>query len=398
MNILFVSLLKFKSLEERNIYTDLLREFVRNGHRVDVISPTERKYGEKTQILTDGKNNRILYLRIGNIQQCNIIEKGITTISLEHQLIRGVKKYFYDVKYDLVLYTTPPITFGKVVEYIKKRDGARSYLLLKDIFPQNAVDLSMMSKKSLIYKYFRKKEIALYKGADVIGCMSEANVNYILRNNNFLSGDKVCVCPNAIEPQDMELYDKANLRKKYNLPENARVFMYGGNLGKPQDVDFIIRLLKYNSDKTDRFFLICGGGTDAWKLEEYITKEQPQNIRYVPYLPKAEYDEMLKACDVGMIVLDHRFTIPNFPSRLLSYLDYAMPVVAFTDVNTDIGNIVVENGFGWWAESNGEEICSSVLDKICAIPESELLTMGSVARKYLEEKYSVKNVMKDMKV
>lgn len=392
MNILFISLLRFKTLEERNIYTDLLREFAKKGHHVDVISPTERKYGEATQIMQDKDGNRILSLRIGNIQKCNIIEKGLTTISLESKLIRGVKKYFSDTKYDLILYTTPPITFGKVVAYVKKRDGARTYLLLKDIFPQNAVDLGMMLPKSFVYKYFRKKEVALYKGADAIGCMSEANVDYVLKHNEFLSKEKVCVCPNSIEPRRTEQYNKMDEKAKQNLPKDSLVFVYGGNLGKPQDVDFIIRVLKLNANKTDRFFLICGGGTDAWKLEEYITSDKPENVRYIPYLPKAEYDEMLKSCDIGMIVLDHRFTIPNFPSRLLSYLDYAMPVVAFTDVNTDIGSIVADNGFGWWAESRSEKECTVVLDEICAMDVADIVNKGNVAREYLENNYSVENV------
>ena len=42
MNLLFLTLLDFNSLDESNIYTDLLREFVKGGHRVYAISPVER--------------------------------------------------------------------------------------------------------------------------------------------------------------------------------------------------------------------------------------------------------------------------------------------------------------------------------------------------------------------
>lgn len=105
-------------------------------------------------------------LKIGNTQKTNIIEKGISTVSIEPQFIAGIKRYFSNVKFDLVIYSTPPITFCNAIEFVKKRDGAKTYLLLKDIFPQNAVDIEMISKtgvKGIIYKIFRNKEKKLYR-------------------------------------------------------------------------------------------------------------------------------------------------------------------------------------------------------------------------------------------
>lgn len=160
MNVLFLTLLDFNSIDEHNIYTDLLREFVKHGHEVYVISPVERRKKQKTKLLR-GEKATILKLRIGNTQKTNIIEKGISTINIESEFIRGIKRCFSNVKFDLILYTTPPITLCKAIEFIKKRDNAQTYLMLKDIFPQNAVDIGMLSKtgwKGILYRYFRNKE------------------------------------------------------------------------------------------------------------------------------------------------------------------------------------------------------------------------------------------------
>ena len=159
MNVLFLTLLDFDSLDERNIYADLLREFAKHGHNLFVISPVERRKNQATKLLKTDKAT-ILKLKIGNTQKTNIIEKGISTISIEPKFTAGIKKYFSDIKFDLVIYSTPPITFCNAIEFVKRRDGAKTYLLLKDIFPQNAVDLGMMSKngvKGLIYKFFRHR-------------------------------------------------------------------------------------------------------------------------------------------------------------------------------------------------------------------------------------------------
>ena len=128
MNVLFLTLVSFSSLQERNIYSDLLREFVKNGHQVYVISPVEKRQGKATHIIRE-KNVTILRLKIGNIQKTNIIEKGISTVMLEPTFKKAIRKYFVDVKFDLVLYSTPPITLVGAIEYVKRRDGAKTYLL-----------------------------------------------------------------------------------------------------------------------------------------------------------------------------------------------------------------------------------------------------------------------------
>lgn len=230
-------------------------------------------------------------------------------------------------------------------------------LLLKDIFPQNAVDLGMINKqgiKGFIYKYFRRKEKELYKISDYIGCMSQANVNYVIKHNPEVDSSVVEICPNCVEVIDKSVaWDKRiSIRQKYAIPLNKKVFIYGGNLGKPQGISFLIECLKSQEKNEEAFFLIVGSGTEYSKLEKYISECNPINVKLMQRLPKEDYDTMVGACDVGMIFLDHRFTIPNFPSRLLSYMQAKIPVLACTDPNTDIGRIIEEAGFGCWCKSN----------------------------------------------
>lgn len=389
MNVLFLTLLDFDSLDERNIYTDLLREFAKHGHNLFVISPVERRKNQATKLLKTDKAT-ILRLRIGNTQKTNIIEKGVSTLSIEPLFIAGIKKYFSDVKFDLIIYSTPPITFCNAIEFVKKRDGAKTYLLLKDIFPQNAVDLGMMSKsgiKGLIYKVFRNKEKKLYRISDYIGCMSQANVDYVLKHNLGINPEKVEICPNSVEVIDMSVDEETRreIRNKYSIPLDKKVFVYGGNLGKPQGIDFMIECLKSQAKNADVYFLIVGDGTEFGKIEAYVNKDRPSNVRLMKRLPKEDYDKMVGACDVGMIFLDHRFTIPNFPSRLLSYMQAKIPVLAVTDPNTDIGKVIVDGGFGWWCESNDVDAFAKSIN-ICLHDERN--SIQEKEYQYIMEKYS----------
>ena len=396
MNILFLTLVDIRNAAQRDLYSDLMRQFASQGHEVYIASPAERRHGIATQMLPDNTEGvsshiHILKVKTGNIQKTNIIEKGISTVMLEWQMRAAIGKYLRAVKFDLVIYSTPPITLCAPIAYIKKRDKAQTYLLLKDIFPQNAVDMGMMPKtglKGLLYKNFRNKEKKLYALSDRIGCMSQANVDYVLKHNPEVDPATVEVCPNSIDVRDMSVSAevRAQLREKYGIPQDKKVFVYGGNLGRPQGIPFLIRCLEAQKENPDAYFFIVGNGTEYKKLENWFAAAKPQNAQLHQRLPKEDYERLVAACDVGLIFLDHRFTIPNFPSRLLSYMQAKLPVLACTDPNTDIGKVCVEGGFGWWCESNDTAAFDRQLQKAMA---ADLPQMGETAYAYLNENYTV---------
>lgn len=388
MKILFLTLVKIKTLNERGIYTDLLRKFRDEGHEVFVVSPTERR-DKKATHLTKEDRTSILNVRTFNLQKTNIIEKGIGTLAVEYQYLNAIKQYFAIIKFDLILYSTPPITFSKVIDYVKKRDEAYSYLLLKDIFPQNAVDMKMIKKNSFLHQMFLKKEKKLYQLSDTIGCMSDANKEYLLKHNPSINPEKVEVNPNSIEPfmilQSNE--EKRVIKLKYNLPLNKKVFVYGGNLGKPQGIDFLLETIKFNKN-SDVFFLVVGSGTEYDRVDKWFAEMQPKNALLLAGLQKQEYDLLLNACDVGMIFLHAAFTIPNFPSRLLSYLEMKIPIIAATDANTDIGLVIEKNKCGYWVVSGDIDGMQNAVENICSDDEN-YIKMKENAWGLLQREYKV---------
>lgn len=391
MNILFLSLIDFETIEEKGIYTDLLREFAHNNHNLYIVSPVERRKGKDTYI-TQKDNVSILKPLIGNTQKTNIFEKGISTITLEGKVLRAIKKYYSDIKFDLILYATPPITFEKIIKYIKRRDNAKTYLMLKDIFPQNSVDIEMLTKtglKGIVYKFFRNKEKKLYDISDYIGCMSQANIDYVLKKNTSINKDKVGMCPNCIEVLDTYISDdeKISLRKKYGLPVDKKVFVYGGNLGKPQGIQFMIECIKEQADNKDIFFFIVGSGTEFDEINKYITESEQNNVFLLKQLPREDYDKLIHCCDIGLIFLDYRFTIPNFPSRLLAYMQAKLPVLAVTDVSTDIGKVIVQGEFGWWCPSNNIEEWNRVIKVITNYDDIDIMKENSF--NYLINEFNV---------
>ncbi|MES2517794.1 MAG: glycosyltransferase family 4 protein [Bacteroidota bacterium] len=370
MKVLFLTIVKIDNIEERGIYNDLLRKFRDEGHEVFIVTSLERREQKATSLIK-ANGVSILQVKTLNLQKVNIVEKGIGTLLIEYQYLQAIKNYLPEETFNVILYSTPPITFSSVIKFIKNRDNAYSYLLLKDIFPQNAIDMKMIGKGGLIHRFFLKKERELYRISDVIGCMSEANRNYILKYNPTIPSSKVEVNPNSITPIDIEYLPQElqSVREKYGVPLDKKVFVYGGNLGKPQGIDFLLETIE-NCEEKKAFFLIIGSGTEYDRIHKWFQQRNPQNALLLAGLPKNDYDVLLKACDIGMIFLHKDFTIPNFPSRLLSYLEMRMPVIAATDINSDIGSVIEEAKCGYWVETGNLKQIELIISQLCVQGEN----------------------------
>lgn len=397
MKVLFLSMLSSMcDIETRGIYTDLMRKFRDEGHAVYIMYPNERRLGKSTEITIKG-GVHYLGVRTLNVTKTSIVEKGVGQLLLESQFIRAFKKYYQNEKFDIILYSTPPITFNGVVEYVNRLSGCRAmtYLLLKDIFPQNAVDMGILSKsgiRGMLYKMFRRREKQLYRLSDYIGCMSPANVQYVLKHNPDLVGvGKVEIAPNSIELISDYSLDKCKssyILAKYGLPSDKPLLIYGGNLGIPQGVPFIIDCLNANADREDCHFVVVGSGTKYSCLTNWYSKCNPKSVTVMDGLSKIDYDLLVRACHVGLVFLDYRFSIPNFPSRLLSYLECKMPIIACTDPNCDLGTIAEENGFGFYVPSNSVASFTAAVDRVL---ESDIRKMGEAGYDFLKSNYLVEH-------
>ena len=143
--------------------------------------------------------------------------------------------------------------------------------------------------------------------------------------------------------------------------------------------------LKNNLDNDSAFFIICGSGSEYYLIENFVNGYSPENVLLVNGLEKDKYDKLVSCCDVGLVVLDYRFTIPNFPSRILSYMENEIPVLVCSDECTDIGMIAAENGFGVYCSSNNTD---EFLKAIEQFNFADLVAMGKKGRDYLVNNYT----------
>jgi hypothetical protein len=333
--------------ENTNMYTDLTQEFLRNGHDVYVAAPSNKV----TKICTEGG---ISVLRVRSLPLFNTstFKKGIANVLLPMQYKRAIRKFLSTICFDLVVIPTPPITFVGVGRFLKNSCNAKIYLILRDIFPQNAKDLGMI-KNNFIFSYFRHQEKKMYELADHIGCMSNKNIDFVYSNNPEIDYNKLHLLPNWISVTD-SVNSGVDFRSKFNL-KNKFLAVFGGNFGIPQKIEFLINVADRIRDYSDIIFLLVGSGTEKGKIENLIYEKKLDNVIIINSLPREEYMSLLNECNIGLVNLSDKFTIPNIPSRTLSYWSRKLPVLAAVDKNTDFGEILDKCKGGLWSVTGDTE-------------------------------------------
>ncbi|MDF2540690.1 MAG: glycosyl transferase group 1 [Herbinix sp.] len=347
MKVLLITM-AWPNYGEYNLYSDLMEEFNKQGHKVTVLGINDRNQRGKTyRSIENGV--RVIRVKTGSIQKTNKYKKVIFSFLAGLQMLIAAFRYLRNERFDLILFSTPPITLTPAVVFLKHWYHGKLYLLLKDIWPQDTVDLGGMRKGGIVWGIFRMLEKMTYNASDYIGCMSPANVSYLQSHNRFHKNKIIEVCPNSMKKRAFFDVERDEIREKYHLPKDKVIFLYGGNLGKSQGLKFLMEIVEHYRNHPKIFFLITGSGTEYGYLERGFKKLRASNVKLMPSLSPKEYEILTRACDVGLIFLHQNSTVPNFPSRLLSYLTAKLPVIAAVDTATDIGTIVESAGCGFQA-------------------------------------------------
>lgn len=394
MKILFISSQFPTEVKSSNIYTDLAESLLANGHKVKVIVSEEKKNIEKTTLLKE-RGIDVLRVKCGNLYEVGFVEKTLTFLTVSNHLISALKKYWSEEVFDLILFSAPPVTFNKVVKWAMKKYNCPSYLMMKDIFPQNGVDIGLYTKRHPAYIYFKWQANKLYKVSSKIGCMSNGNIEYLNKMEN-VPLEKMELFPNTVKIREHDKIPKKlrnNIREKYGFSDTDVIAVFGGNFGRPQGLDFLLEIIEeYKKNKTVKFLLV-GNGTEKEKIFNYIKEHNLTNTVTRDYIPREEYETLLASCDIGLIFLDHRFTIPNFPSKTLSYFECSLPIMAAIDENTDYGNMLDETKSGFHSIHGDIKDFKKQFNKMLK-DEKLRIKMGKNGRKYFENECNVEKSVK----
>lgn len=329
MNILFLFAQYPEDKDGSNLHKDLPDEFCRHGHGVFVATIRERRLEKETAVSRENGRS-VLRVKVGNMfDDVSKIEKALVMLSMDRKLANRIREYWGDVKFDLIVGSTPWTAGDRLISDLKIHFKCPAFLILWDIFPQNAKDLGLI-KSSLIFNFFKSRELKSLKNFDHIGCMTEGNLRYISEHYPSIEKNKLSIFPLWANKSAVNR-DLIKTRQELGFNDNDFILVFGGNMGLPQNLSNVIKLAKEVRAVHEVKFLFVGKGSETKKIKALVKKLELSNVTFLDHLERSAYEAVMLACDVGLVSLNPKFTVPNFPSKTMDYVKFSLPILAALD-------------------------------------------------------------------
>lgn len=391
MRILFICWAGSGNPTASTLTTDLSDEFHRQGHQVTVIMPLERKYNQDTHLVIKDINYEILYVRTGNFFNLNSkLEKVITIFTITRELLKGIMHHYGNRQFDLIITRAPFLGEPKLIVPLKRHFKCPAYLLLFDIFPQTAWDMNIIRHK-IVYDFFKYKEKKMLSQFEAIWCTSPGNARYMLSQHKELTSGQIQWIYNFGQIKPAPIIDKLKIRESMGYSDKDFIALFGGNMGIPQKLENLLYLADKAKALEHAKFLFVGIGTEKKRIELMAKDMNLLNIKFIDYLPREEYERITASCDIGLVSLNERFTVPNFPSKTTDYYKLSLPILASLDNSAaeDYGRIIQDEiRGGLYAPAGDISALFAQFETMYNNP-SLCYEMGKNGRKFYEQELDV---------
>jgi hypothetical protein len=362
---------------------NLARELIRKGIDVYIFSSNFNHLAKRNV-----RNSPGLY-SIENVEGVNFVR--LNTFNYYHNNWRrfinilhyGIKSYWISLKlakkgiYPDVAVGTLAHPFSVAAAYrVSKKQNARFFIDIGDLWPEVFVTSDKMSEKNLMYIFIKKIMSYFYQKADKIICLTDEAKNYF---KNIGCETKAILVPPGIRVN-------GSLPKEFNANHTDEFkVIYAGSFQPIYPLDNLIRAAKIISDSGNKNikFVLVGNGIQKDSLKDLANQLNVNNVDFLSPLPKGELLEFLK--NASAFVLIEKKASYGFPNKIIDYLSIGRPIIYASPVRHKI----LSSGCCIEASNDDPEDIAVAVMNIASMPESKRIDIMLSAREFLQKHHDI---------
>jgi colanic acid biosynthesis glycosyl transferase WcaI len=249
---------------------------------------------------------------------------------------------------DVALTVPAPFMLPYAFAAAAKLKGARSVLIMHDLYPDVLIMAGLLKPHSLPAKAMRGLNALMFRALDAVVIIGRDTEKLLLRYGGMTS-DKIRFIPNwATLERGVRAVTPDN---PYRRSLSAR-FVVGlsGNLGFTHDPVIVFEAARLLRDDKDIHFLLSGWGVGFDQLREMQSGAKLANVTLVDRVEDEQLEAFLSAADVWIIPYRKNVAGVSVPSRFYNLLAIGRPVILVSEVDAEAALTVTEHDVGWVVE------------------------------------------------
>lgn len=287
----------------------------------------------------------------------------------------------------LLVSTSPPMCSFAAVVVSWFRPKIKITFWAMDLNPDQMVAMGKLRENSLPVKVFNALNRAILKRSQTVVALDRFMAERL--NAKLDVRDKLIVLPPWPEvPTEEPLAHQDNPFRKTHRLEGKRVIMYSGNLSPASPVTTILEAARRVEDLEGLLFLFVGGGLGKQEVDELIEREQPPNIRSLPYRPVSELRYSLSAADVHLVSVGENIVGICHPCKVYGAMSVHRPILLLGPAECHVTDIIEGHDLGWSVAYGEVDRAEQILREIAAFTDDQLEQRGYKAGEMVLEKYT----------
>ncbi|MCK1416753.1 glycosyltransferase family 4 protein [Bradyrhizobium sp. CW4] len=258
-----------------------------------------------------------------------------TFLALTRELRRG----------DVVLTVTAPFMLPYAVAAAARLKGARSALIMHDLFPDVLVMAGLLKPGSIVAMTMRAANSLMFRALDAVITIGR-DAERPLLSYSGMTRNKIRFIPNwaTLVAAPRPVTADNPFRKALSAD-----FVVGlsGNLGFTHDPEIVFEAARLLRAEPGIHFLLSGWGIGFERLKQLQTEANLPNVSFVGRVEDAELEAFLAAANLWIIPYRKDVAGVSVPSRFYNLLAVGRPVVLVSEPEAEAALTVVENGLGW---------------------------------------------------
>ena len=279
---------------------------------------------------------------------------------------------------DVVVAQTDPPILGLAAYLAARRFRVPFVMAYKDIFPEVARLLEDFQSET-VYRVLQAVNRFLARKADRVVALGETMRRTLIEGKGADPAKSIVIADWADCSEIVPGPKQNDFSRAHGLADKF-VVMHSGTLGLSQGLEALVHTAEELRGVGDLEVVFVGEGVKKQALQDDVRARGLENVRFLPFQPKARLGESFASADVFVISLKAGMAGYIVPSKLYGILAAGRPYVAAVEEVSEVAAITRRYDCGLLAEPGKPR---DLADKILALHRDRPLAgrLGANARR-----------------